>query len=210
MGLRDLNLHHSYETTEHKTQLVDEFYIPVLQEACKYYRIAGFFSSSSLIVAAKGIEGLIHNGGKMFLLVSPELSDDDYNTIKEHGSLKKDMPIFSDFRLEGVVNENLQALAWLLDSGRLEIKIVIGKLSKNSLFHQKIGIVFDEVGDIVSFSGSINETAQAWLNNIEEFKVFCSWEEGQIDYLQSDLKNFYYIGKTKNRILHQFMIFQKQ
>lgn len=79
MGFRDLKLQMSYETTESKTQLLDEFYNPVLSEAVKYYRIAGFFSSTALAVAAKGIEGLVKNGGKMYLLVSPELSEEDYS-----------------------------------------------------------------------------------------------------------------------------------
>ena len=190
MGLRDLVLSQSYESTESKNQLVDDFYIPLLEQSNKYYRIAGFFSSSSLVVAAKGIEGLINNGGKMYLLVSPELSDEDYETIKEHGRILETNSMFAGLELDTVPHENIQALAWLLDSGKLEIKIVVGKKSRNSLFHQKIGIVFDECGDMISFSGSINETAQAWLNNIEEFKVFRSWEAGQLDYLQSDLKKF--------------------
>ena len=171
-------------------QGLDEFYIPVLEQAKTYYRIAGFFSSSALSVAAKGIEGLVKNGGKMYLLVSPELSEDDYNTIVQHGCIPEGSKIFEDFSSDGMPNENLQALAWLLDTGHLEIKIVVGKKSRNSLFHQKVGIVTDEVGDMISFSGSINETAQAWINNIEEFKVFRSWEPGQLDYLQSDLNKF--------------------
>ena len=74
MGLRDLHLEASYETAESKTHLLDAFYIPVLEQAVKYYRIAGFFSSSALAVAAQGIEGLIQNHGKMYLLISPKLS----------------------------------------------------------------------------------------------------------------------------------------
>lgn len=190
MSLKDINLQPSYETTESKDQLLESFYIPVLQEANKYYRIAGFFSSSSLVVASKGIEGLIHNGGKMYLLVSPELSEEDYNTIIEHGSIPTESHLFDELKFDQVPNENIQALAWLLDAGKLEIKIVVGKRTRNSLFHQKIGVVFDSAGNTISFSGSINETAQAWLNNIEEFKVFRSWEVGQIDYLESDLKKF--------------------
>lgn len=189
MGLRDLKLSTSYETTESKSQLLDDFYIPVLENACKYYRIAGFFSSSALSVAAKGIEGLVKNDGKMYLLISPEISEEDYKVIKEHG-LSADSSVFSGLSFETIPDENLKALAWLLDNGKLEIKIVVGKKSRNSLFHQKIGIVFDNAGDMISFSGSINETAQAWINNIEEFKVFCSWEPGQLDYLQSDLTKF--------------------
>lgn len=189
MGLRELKLSPSYETTESKSQLLDDFYIPVLENACKYYRIAGFFSSSALSVAAKGIEGLVNNGGKMYLLISPEISEEDYKIIKEHG-LNADSSVFSELSFEITQDENLKALAWLLDNRKLEIKIVVGKKSRNSLFHQKIGIIFDNAGDMISFSGSINETAQAWISNIEEFKVFCSWEPGQLDYLQSDLTKF--------------------
>lgn len=168
MSLRDITISTNYETTENSTQLVDEFYIPVLEQSEKYYRIAGFFSSSALAIAAKGIEGLVNNGGKMYLMISPELSDEDFRVIQEHGKITEDASIFSDLKLDSAVSENVQALAWLLDCGRLEIKIVVGKKNTKSLFHQKVGIAFDSAGNIVSFSGSINETAQAWLNNIEE------------------------------------------
>ena len=128
MSLKELAISTSYETTESRTQLLDEFYIPVLAMAKKYYRIAGFFSSTALTVAMKGIEGLVNSGGKMYLLVSPELSEDDYRTITEHNAITSDAALFSDFHLDGVMNENLQLLAWLLDNGRLEIKIVNKKI----------------------------------------------------------------------------------
>lgn len=188
MGFKSLKLNVSYETTERQTELLDEFYIPVLEHAVKYYRIAGFFSSSALSVAAKGIEGIIKNDGKMYLLISPELSAEDYKVIEEHGSIDETQFVKN---LEfDYPDDNLKALAWLLDIGRLEIKIVVGMKSATSLFHQKVGIVFDAAGDMISFSGSINETAKAWMQNIEEFKVFCSWEDGQISYLNSDLQKF--------------------
>lgn len=190
MALRDLQLELSYESDESKEQLLDNFYIPVLECANRYYRIAGFFSSSSLIVTAQGIAGLIHNNGKMYLLVSPELSEEDYNAIIEHDHISEHNKLFDELDFDSMPHENVQALAWLLSEGRLEIKIVVGLKARNSLFHQKVGVVFDESGDIISFSGSINETAQAWVNNIEEFKVFRSWEVGQMEYLHSDLNKF--------------------
>ena len=190
MGFRDIEIQTNYETTGSNTYLLDEFYNPVLSHAKKYYRIAGFFSSTALCVAAKGIEGLVNNGGKMYLLVSPELSEEDYKTITEHGVVPSSADMFSDLTFNEVNNENLQLLAWLLDTGRLEIKIVVGTKTCQSLFHQKVGIVMDNAGDMISFSGSINETAQGWLSNIEEFKVFKSWEFGQMEYLQSDLSKF--------------------
>ncbi len=198
MSFHDLYIECSYETSENQNQLVENFYIPILEQSVKYYRIAGFFCSSALTIASKGIEGLIHNGGKMYLLISPELSKEDYQIIEKYGTITENISIFSKIDFDINLNENLQALAWLLENGNLEIKIVVPKKQQSSLFHQKVGIVFDKDDNIISFSGSINETAQAWLNNIEEFKVFCSWKEGQIEYLNSDLSKFLSYWKNKN------------
>lgn len=189
MGLRDIEIHSSYETGKDPYKLVNDFYIPVLQEAKEYYRISGFFNSTALSIAAKGIEALINNGGKMKLLVSPELSASDLEIIKEHGVGAA--PMFKSFDPGPMPDDHLKALAWLLDNGKLEIKIAVPTLYGDSLFHEKIGFFFDEDKDIVSFSGSINETASGWMKNIEEFKVFRSWVEAQNEeYLQKDLKKF--------------------
>ena len=112
----------------------------------------------------------------MYLLISPDLSTEDYQLISEHGMLTESSSVFCNISLEGIENDNLRMPAWLLDNQKLEIKVVVGKKSSNSLFHQKVGLFFDDCENIVSFSGSINETAQAWINNIEVFKVFKSWE----------------------------------
>lgn len=193
MSYKNLNIEKCYETTSQSTNLLDTFYIPFLSETTKYFRIAGFFNSTSLAIAAKGIAGLIKNGGIMKLLISPEISNDDFEIIKSFSdnSLNADSPLFSNFNINDFSSdEHLQALAWMLANNKLEIKIVIGKNNGTSLFHQKIGIGTDREGNMISFSGSINETASAWLNNIEEFKTFKSWEREQIDYLLSDLKKF--------------------
>ena len=41
----------------------------------------------------------------------------------------------------------------------------------------------------MSFSGSINETASAWVNNDEEFKVFKEWTDAR-EYFVRDRKRF--------------------
>lgn len=84
----------------------------------------------------------------------------------------------------------------MLVNGYLEIRIACvlnddhTLQNTNALFHQKVGIFEDYEGNIVSFSGSINETASGWLNNIEEFKVFKSWESGQQKYVYDDRRKF--------------------
>jgi len=137
MSFRDLNISTCYESNEQKTQLLDNFYIPVLEQSVKYYRIAGYFSSSALSVVAEGIEGLIKNNGKMYLLISPELSTEDYQIISEHGMLTESSSVFCNFSLEGIENDNLRMLAWLLDNQKLEIKVVVGKRVPTVYFTKK-------------------------------------------------------------------------
>lgn len=190
MSLKDVEIKRSYETGSHENQLINEFYIPSLEKTINYYRIAGFFSSSSLSVALRGIEAMVNNGGTIKLLISPELSEEDYNVLKQ-SEFKDSNVLYKHFRLNDISeNDYLSIFAWLLANERLEVKIVVNKNIRNSLFHQKIGIMVDDEKNMISFSGSVNETAQAWLNNIEEFKTFKSWIEGQNEYLQDDLKKF--------------------
>lgn len=206
MSFKDLDIEECYESNSSKTDLLERFYIPILSESIEYNRIAGFFSSSSLVVASKGIEGLIKNNGKMKLLISPRLSEQDFNVIKEYNyqRLSEHLGLFDSFNIDEFKgNDNLEALAWMLKNDKLEIKIVIDKNSRESIFHQKVGIFTDKEGNMISFSGSINETAQAWLNNIEEFKTFKSWEFGQLGYLTSDLKKFNDFWNNKRESIAQ-------
>lgn len=198
LNLFELNLKSSYESGI--DDLVQDFYLPVLECAISYDRIAGFFSSSSLAIASRGIGGLIKNGGRIRLLASPKLSKKDADMIESvtndpdkfvsHSLLFEVTHIESEFE-----RDHVKALGWMLANGFLQIKLVKVVNGKNGLdplaiFHQKIGIVKDAKKDILSFSGSINETASAWLHNIEEFKVFQGWKIGQDDFVKSDIDKF--------------------
>lgn len=204
MSFKNLQIKRSYETDSNRNQLLDEFYIPVLSQSVKYYRIAGFFSSSSLSVAMCGVEAMVNNGGKIKMLVSPELSEEDYRVL-ENNSFSDVSILYKNFKLDDIrENDYLGLFAWLLANGKLEIKIVINKRIRNSLFHQKIGLMVDRENNMISFSGSVNETAQAWLNNIEEFKTFKSWIEGQCEYLHDDLEKFvqYWNNEKEHAIVY--------
>lgn len=198
MSFKEINIKQSYET--HLDKPLTDFYIPVLENSIAYDRIAGYFSSTSLAVAARGIYGLINNNGKMRIIASPFLSEDDINFLKTQAntfdSLISDR-FFVD--MDNIVDEfqqnHLKALGWLLQEGKLEIKLAyISNKDDTSLFsgvfHQKIGIFYDRDDNVMTFSGSINETASGWLHNIEEFKVFKSWEPGQASYVMDDVGRF--------------------
>ncbi|OGO64591.1 MAG: hypothetical protein A2029_02730 [Chloroflexi bacterium RBG_19FT_COMBO_47_9] len=204
MGFKTISIKKSYSSDS--DNILEDFYIPSLKQSIEYQRLAGFFSSKSISVAARGILGLIKNGGDMKLVISPKLSKDDIdvilssqiqtNKILEDNFLKELDKIENDFE-----RDHVAALGWMIANNRLHIKVAIPlntigipyayiDIDQNGLFHQKVGILKDNNGDIISFSGSINETASGWLNNIEEFKVFRNWDESENDYVIADTTKF--------------------
>lgn len=201
-NFKTLSLKSSYETGQ--DDLIEEFYAPVLKCATSYDRIAGFFSSSSLAIAAKGIVGLIQNNGKMRLIACPRLDEKDIEILQ---SVEDDPTEFLSEKMSGMFddledtfqNNHIMALGWMVANGYLEIRLALvnakgrfctgDEIEQTGLFHQKVGILTDQYGNKISFSGSINETASGWLNNVEEFKVFRSWNE-ENKYLENDEKKF--------------------
>ena len=199
-SFKDLRLKSAYDSDE--DDVLGDFYIPALAKSVRYDRLAGFFSSSTLAAAAKGMADFIENDGKMRLVTSVEISEEDKRAM-EDGTSKPQKAIADAFLKELEMADNLQrdhvaALAWMISQGNLDIKIAIP--DKNSLYHQKVGILYDGKNQRITFSGSINESRKAWKENIEEFKVFCDWKQGQEAYGDTDSKTFekFWSGRAKN------------
>lgn len=207
LGLRDLDFGKSCFRAGFD-DYVNFFINPVLSESVSYDRLAGYFSSSSFVVIAKGLSGLFRNNGKMRLVCGPKLTKSDIQALEE-GTSKIDAIIESRLisEIESAKNEDLyildhtKALAILVSAGLLEIKIAIvtgrsgepldyDAVDRLGIFHHKCGIITDKAGDSVSFSGSINETYYAWVKNDEGFKIFKSWEPKLAEYYQADVDNF--------------------
>lgn len=171
----EINIKKSYRTPDN---IVDEFYIPLLSNAVLYERAVGFFSSSVLIELSKGLVNLINNNGKMKLITSPRLQEDDIEAIKkgynERSIIEK--ALLRDWKepRNQYESKRLNLLANLIAEGHLDIKIAF---KENGLYHEKIGILTDEDGNSVAFSGSLNESSQAMNLNFESIDAFTSWEE---------------------------------
>lgn len=192
MNFRDIPLKTSYDSGE--DDLVWDFYVPTLQMANRYDRIAGFFSSSSLAISARGLQPFIKNNGHMRLITCPRLISKDVDMIERSSQSLNDVliknfvidldSIESQFQMDHV-----KALGWMIANGLLEIKIAVVKrkgrlctadeINESGIMHQKVGILYDQDGNIITFSGSNNESASGWYSNIEEFKVFTNWEFGE-------------------------------
>ena len=177
MSLVDINIKSEYRSLI--DNVVDDFYIPVLKESILYQRAVGFFSSSALIAISKGVEGLIRKGGKIQIIASPRLSQEDIDEISKGYEVRK---ILERALLRGIKPNNsvedasrLSYIASLIANGVLDIKIAF--LSSNNeiaMYHEKMGIMSDNEGNAIAFSGSMNESENAFSVNYESFDVFCS------------------------------------
>jgi len=204
VDLRSLGVKRAYSSDS--DDILQDFYIPALQRAREYCRLAGFFSSTSLAVAARGILGLVRNGGSMRLVASPRLTNDDLQVIlKSLGApaalLEERLLRELDRLQDDFVRDHVAALGWMVANGRLSIRLAVPVVQAGDaaavngvgyfpLFHQKVGVLRDAMGNVLTFSGSVNETAAGWLQNVEEFKVFRSWEPAENDYVQADVAKF--------------------
>lgn len=213
MSFAELGIKSSYDSDD--DDILNDFYNQVLANSVEYCRLAGFFTSSALAVAARGIHGLLKNDGKMKLVAGAVLKKEDIEAIKL--GIEKPKEVINRAAINDLdsiedefVKDHVMALGWLIAKQKLEIRIAIVEdkngipleaesILQHGIFHQKVGIFTDRDGRKISFSGSVNETARAWSENIEEFKVFREWVEAEREHFLSDYKKFnrYWNGESK-------------
>ena len=173
--------------------LVELFYVPVLEDAERYDRLTGYFNAGALALAARGIEGLVRNAGRMRLVVGCTLEPSEIEAI-ERGEALRDLveqhlaslPLAPP---DPASSEALELLAWMIARGHLEVKVAVpcdldGRpIPSDGIFHEKAGIVADRTGDRLAWNGSLNETAAGWRRNWESINVYTSWgpEPGRVD-----------------------------
>ena len=194
MSFKDLeNIKSSYNSVRMDEDLVNDFYIPVLSHAKKYDRISGYFTSTSLAIAARGISKFIEHNGHMRLICGNQLNQEDVDVINDAESLKDivNESFLNDyFSIEdGIEKDYIKLLGWMIANNFLEIKIGFNMKnpsgSIDELVHTKTGILYDDESEVIFFNGSVNETASGWGSNLEIITVDKSWE---------------YVGVKENRI----------
>ena len=196
MNYEGLTILRGYKTN--KNDVVKEFYIPVLKQSVLYKRAVGFFSSTALIELSKGISGLVRNGGKIKFIVSPLLSAEDIDAINK-GYEARDIvheALLREFR-EPQNNSDAERLGWLSQL----IKVAFTPPQKVSgMYHEKIGVLYDGNGNKIAFTGSMNETINAFHNNYESIVVFNSLvatDAQRVIDLENDFDSLW-AGREKN------------
>lgn len=183
MSLKDVDLKQEYRNKS--DDIIRTFYTPLLKEAVLYQRAVGFFSSTALLSLTKGICGLVKNDGKIQLIASPRLFPEDIDAINKGLRHRDDVIKEALLReLYEPVNEDeekrLNLLSNLIAAGILEIRIAFMETNNTvSMFHDKQGLITDSEGNVVAFSGSMNESQNAYFGNYEHIDVFASWTKDE-------------------------------
>ena len=164
-----------------RQDLVEDFFRPALGLSVTYDRAAGYFRSSVYSLLAPSVATFVASGGVMRLLCSPELTDRDREAIGRGLAVKDAVSDAAQRELARILEhpmavEPVDLLANLVAADVLEIRFAV-TAEGHGIFHDKVGVFTDAAGSALSFSGSINESWQAWhpLGNNESFEVFRSW-----------------------------------
>lgn len=171
-------------------KIVQTFFIPVLGETKKYDRSAGYFTSSSLVEISVGLCNFITNGGKIRIITSPKLDIDDIEAIRKGYEISEIIgnAMISNFEMPDDPRslDRLSLLSDLVAAGIMEFRIAVMKnLDEypNAMFHAKFGIMYHKEGDVIAFSGSMNESANGMGGN---------WDHIKVDKDKTDIEEYQY------------------
>ena len=182
-GLAGLDLNTEYRSA--KEDPARSFYAPCLAESNLYKRAVGYFRSSVYLVIGASVLEFARRGGRIRLICSPELTDEDVESIADGYRDRREVVadrLIADIEMmliEPALAYKTRVLATLISTGCLDIKVAV-RSSGAGIYHEKIGIFLDTWGNRVSFKGSANETWRGWHRdgNFESIEVFCSWRGG--------------------------------
>ena len=142
-----------------------------MNNAIKYDRAAGYFTSESLKLLAKGLDVFLFNGGQIRIVANPRLSQEDIEAIEKGYEARENVierSLLKEIKLsyETIEDDTLNVLSWLIYLGQLDIKIAF--TTNGSIYHEKFGIFTDINNNSIAFSGSANETYNGLSQNFEK------------------------------------------
>ena len=186
-NLSELTLQTSYH--KGRDDIARDFYLPCMRRASAYDRAVGYFRSSVFIVGWPALREFVDDGGRMRVLCSQVLADEDAKALDAGYAARVDAllaaRLLAEVRglfQEEVLAEPARVLAALVARGTIDLRIAVMRDSesrgaKGRIFHDKLGIFRDAHGHRVMFKGSMNETwtGLAADGNLESIDVAATW-----------------------------------
>jgi len=164
MSLSSLNLPLSLSTP--RDDVAASLFNPVLKIARNFDVAVGYFSTAWLKHTAEGMAHFAKNGGESRWVISPELSEDDMNSLLNAQNLER-ADYFVQKRIERIIDDLSEdaryELTRLIAEGVLDFRIAVPR-SGNGMMHAKIMVAEDSTGALVGVSGSYNFTGAAGTN----------------------------------------------
>ncbi len=200
--LTDLHLRAVYDSAE--CHLVNDLIVPLLSHSVEYCRGVGYFSSGWLKVAAAGLVALIERGGRAQLIMSPIMSETDWDAIVLGQKARDDHALRQ--LLEAAIGDlqgslethTLNAFAWMLADELLDIRFAVPREAfSTGDYHDKVAYFRDENGNCVAIHGSYNDSIKGTLNG-EAFSVFQSWIPGQQPFVEKHVSRLTQLWETGN------------
>lgn len=180
---RDLNLLPTYSS--YSDDIIEDFYKPVMSNAVRFDRTTAYFSAKALAKYAEGLEYFADKGYIYRLIISKDISEEDYEQIKQGYALRNEIKKELCDSLNDILTlkeeKAISNLAYYIAKGVIKIKMAF---KTKGIFHDKCGILTDEIGEIICFRGSNNETEAAIDYNYESFQITCSWLDNDGFYLK--------------------------
>ena len=182
------------------------FVVPALSSSINYSRISSYFKIDSLVSLGLGLDGLWDKEGSVRLILgdhdmdekllnafiaSTDEEDSDFREQLEEQLASEATKISDELERNAVAT-----VAWLIDSGRLEIRVAATRhQQRGSILHNKRFLFEDENGNVIAGSGSQNETS---LTNVhyEEISIHKSWQDSATT--NQMLESFEKIWKGEN------------
>lgn len=204
--LRKLLLKAVYESAT--DDLVPELISPLLAYSKDYFRGVGYFSAGWLREASRGIVAFAENGGRGRIIVSPILSEADWEAMQKGDQARFDVDLHAVLEknivdLEtSLETDTLACLAWLIADEVLEFRFAVPRpLWRDGDYHDKVWVFTDPAGDRVALHGSFNDSVKGTLNG-EAVSVFKSWDAGQLPYVELHAERLERLWRGENAQFH--------
>lgn len=177
------NVKISYKTSS--DDIINEFFLPCLKWANKFERGVGYFTSGWIEYNAEGMAEFVSHGGIAKWIVSPIIEKKDFEVFLRavNGEKEEYINRLVELGVEKLMHEmreNTQNLfAWMIHDRVLEMKFAVpmGDLLGGD-FHDKFGNFYGENDEVLSFTGSMNDSKKGFIN-YEGIFVFESWAGGR-------------------------------